>query len=403
MAEQQRFKANSLAFALQLTRGIGQLRIAAAEERAFGFWERQYNQQLKLILAQQILQDRSRLFQQIIPTLGLIALLGWGIPLVQSSLPLGSRPLSTGTFLAFYVAFGALMGGVVSLGNNILDGLGAVALWQQVKPLFSLRPEIYSSQSDPGKLRGYLKFDQVSFRYDSGRALVLNRVTLEAQPGEFVAIVGTPGSGKSTLVRLLLGFEVPESGAIYYDGQDLSRLNPATVRSQLGVVLQHGRIYQGTILENIAGRTLASMDEVWAAASMAGLVDEINRMPMGLHTVVSEGGINLSGGLQQQLLIARALVSQPQIIIFDEATNSLDYRTQQIVARSLEQLKITRIVIAHHASVIRNADRIYLLDGGHVVQQGHFTELMQEQELFRKMFKNMFKDQVSDSAGETEP
>ncbi|MGL5080331.1 MAG: NHLP bacteriocin export ABC transporter permease/ATPase subunit [Microcoleaceae cyanobacterium] len=388
---QQHLQTNSLGLTLQLTRGIGKLRVAGAEERAFLFWARQYNQRLSAVLNQQMFQDRIRLFNALIPTVGLIALFGLGIPLVSSTVIPNENTLSTGTFLAFYTAFGMLMAGVITLSNQVLESLEVVALWRRAKPLLKVQPEVHGNQSDPGQLLGYLKLDQVSFRYDSKRSLVLNRITLEVQPGEFIAIVGSSGSGKSTIVRLLLGFEVPESGAIYYDGQDLSRLNPTTVRRQLGVVLQNGQVYQGTIFENIAGRTLVSMEEVWEAAKVAGLIDEIHRMPMGMHTVVAEGGVNLSGGQRQQLLIARALVSQPQVIIFDEATNGLDCQTQWTVTQHLEQLKTTRIVVSHHSPMVRHADRIYVLEAGRIVQQGKFDQLIQENGPFQLMMASQIR------------
>ncbi len=205
---------------------------------------------------------------------------------------------------------------------------------------------------------------------------------MEAKPGEFIAIVGPSGSGKSTIVRLLLGFETPEAGTIFYDGRDLSGLDIAAVRRQLGVVLQNGRIMSGSIWENIAGGTIVTQDEAWEALQMAGLGDDIQAMPMGIHTIISEGGGNLSGGQRQRLFIARALVHKPQILLFDEATAALDNHTQGIVTHSLEQLGVTRVVIAHRLSTIRHADRIYVMDGGKIVQQGSFEELAAVEGLF---------------------
>ncbi|MGF1494828.1 MAG: NHLP bacteriocin export ABC transporter permease/ATPase subunit [Microcoleaceae cyanobacterium] len=386
---QQNLQASTLGLTFQLTKAIPKLRIAFAEERAFNFWMRQYYQQLGFILNQQILRDRVTLLSSLMPTIGLIAIFGFGVPMVQSASPLEPGELSIGRFLAFYMTFGLLISGVVSLSHTLLEGMSVIALWRQVKPLLKIQPEIHAYQSDPGQLLGYLKLDQVSFRYDPNRALVLNRVTLEVQPKKMVGIVGTPGSGKSTLVRLLLGFESPESGAIYYDGQDLSRLNYAAVRRQLGVVLQQGKIYRGTILENISGRTLASMDEVWEAAAVAGLVDEIQRSPMGMHTMIAEGGINLSGGQRQQLLIARALVTQPAVLILDEAMNSLDYQRRTTLMQYLEQLEVTRIIISRDPENLRHADQIYVLDAGRIVQQGSFEALhQQEAGLFQQLIGN---------------
>ena len=205
---------------------------------------------------------------------------------------------------------------------------------------------------------------------------------MEVKAGEFIAIVGPSGSGKSTILRLLLGFETPESGSIFYDGKDLSGLDITAVRRQLGVVLQHGRIMSGSIWENIAGGTIITPDETWEALQMAGLAEDVQAMPMGIHTIISEGGGNLSGGQRQRLLIARALVHKPQILLFDEATSALDNRTQAIVTQSLEALGVTRIVIAHRLSTIRHADRIYVMQTGRIVQQGSFEELASAEGLF---------------------
>ncbi|MEL6462358.1 MAG: ATP-binding cassette domain-containing protein, partial [Cyanobacteria bacterium J06621_15] len=215
----------------------------------------------------------------------------------------------------------------------------------------------------------------------------LDNITIKAQPGEFIAIVGPSGSGKSTIFRLLLGFETPESGTVFYDNQDLSTLNITAIRKQLGVVLQNGRIMSGSIWENIAGGAIVTQDKAIQALEMAGLSEDIKSMPMGIHTLVSEGGGNLSGGQRQRLFIARALVHQPQILLFDEATSALDNRTQAIVTQSLEQLGVTRVVIAHRLSTIRHADKIYVMQSGKIVQQGSFNELSAVEGLFADLIE----------------
>lgn len=206
-----------------------------------------------------------------------------------------------------------------------------------------------------------------------------------AAPGEFIALIGGSGSGKSTILRLLLGFETPIAGSIYYDGQDLSGLDVDAVRRQLGVVLQNGQLSSASIFENIAGGAQITLDEAWEAARMSGFAEDITAMPMQMHTVVSEGGGNLSGGQRQRLLIARALALKPRILLFDEATSALDNRTQAIVSESLDKLQVTIIAIAHRLSTIRNAHRIYVLQAGRVVQQGTFQELAAVEGLFAQL------------------
>jgi ATP-binding cassette subfamily C protein len=227
--------------------------------------------------------------------------------------------------------------------------------------------------------------DHITFRYRSDGTLTLDDVSISAEPGDFIAIVGGSGSGKSTIFRLLLGFETPEFGTIYYDGQDLSGLDVDAVRRQLGVVLQNGKLMSASIFENIAGGAQITLDEAWEAARMSGLADDIAAMPMQMHTVISEGGGNISGGQRQRLLIARALALKPRILLFDEATSALDNRTQAIVSESLDKLQVTRIAIAHRLSTIRNAHRIYVLQAGRVVQQGSFEELASQEGLFAQL------------------
>jgi len=199
--------------------------------------------------------------------------------------------------------------------------------------------------------------------------------------------VGPSGSGKSTLLRLLLGFEALEGGAIFYDGQELGGLDVQAVRRQMGVVLQSGRLMSGDIYTNIIGASSATLQEAWTAARMAGLAEDIEAMPMGMHTVISEGGGTLSGGQRQRLLIARAIVARPRILLFDEATSALDNRTQAIVSASLESLQATRIVVAHRLSTIVNAHRIFVMERGQLVQTGTFSELMAQKGPFAELAK----------------
>jgi ABC-type bacteriocin/lantibiotic exporter with double-glycine peptidase domain len=226
----------------------------------------------------------------------------------------------------------------------------------------------------------------VSFRYGEDGPLVLEDVTFSARPGEFLAIVGPTGCGKSTILRLLLGFEQPASGSVLYDGQDLTELDITLVRRQCGVVLQSGALLAGSIKDNIVGSASYTLDDAWAAARMAGMDEEITAMPMGMQTVVSEGTSTLSGGQRQRIMIARALVSRPRMVFFDEATSALDNPTQLVVAESTRNLNATRVVIAHRLSAVADADRILVLDRGRIVQEGTYERLMADREgLFARL------------------
>ncbi len=369
---------------VQIINGVSKLRVAGAEVRAFAFWGKRYSTQLQLMLSTQGIEDMLTTVGEILPAFTNAIVFALAVSMLQQSQQQGGG-FSIGTFLAFNAAFGSFIGGATSLSSAVVDVLEVVPLWQRSLPILQAEPETNTTKADPGRLAGSLKVDQLSFRYRADGALTLNNINIEAKPGEFIALVGPSGCGKSTLFRLLLGFEFPESGSIYYDGQDLSGLDVQAVRRQMGVVLQGGRLMSASIFENIAGGGLITQDEAWEAAQRAGFDQDIAAMPMGIHTVVSEGGTNLSGGQRQRLLIARALVLKPKILLFDEATSALDNRTQAIVSQSLEQLKVTRIAIAHRMSTIRKADRIYVLQNGCIIQQGSFEQLAYQEGLFAQL------------------
>ena len=374
---------------VQLVNGVAKLRIAGAEERAFAYWGQQYTRQLQLTLSTQKLEDAVAVFNTVTPPLTAVALF-WLAGVLISPAPMqmfSNTGLSAGEFLAFNVAFGTFISGVTSLSNTVVDVLDIIPTWQRSQPILRAEPEVDLNKADPGRLTGAIRVDHVTFRYREDGALILDDVTIEIKPGEFIALVGPSGSGKSTVMRLLLGFETPFSGTVSYDGQDLSGLDVSAVRRQLGVVLQNSRINAGSIFENIASGALISLDDAWMAAERSGLADDIRAMPMQMHTLISEGGSNLSGGQRQRLVIARALALQPRVLLFDEATSALDNRTQAIVSESLDRLKATRIVIAHRLSTIRNADRIYVLEAGRVVQQGSFDQLAQQPGLFAQLIR----------------
>lgn len=369
---------------VQIINGVAKLRVAGAEVRAFAFWGKRYGSQLQLMLSTQGIEDMLTTIGEVLPAFTNAIVFALAVSMLQQSQQEGGG-FSIGIFLAFNAAFGSFIGGATSLSHSVVEVLEVVPLWQRSQPILQAEPETNSTKADPGRLSGSLKVDQLNFRYRADGVLILNNVNIEAKPGEFIALVGPSGCGKSTLFRLLLGFELPESGSIYYDGQDLSGLDVQAVRRQMGVVLQNGRLMSASIFENIAGGGLITQDEAWEAAQRAGFDRDIAAMPMGIHTVVSEGGTNLSGGQRQRLLIACALVLKPKILLFDEATSALDNRTQAIVSQSLEQLKVTRIAIAHRMSTIRKADRIYVLQNGCIVQQGSFEQLAYQEGLFAQL------------------
>lgn len=378
-------RGNIFGQTVQLVNGISKLRVAGAEERAFAFWSKNYSQQVKLELSKQQVEDGVALFNTVMPTLTSGVLFWFTISLFDQTQTSGATGLSLGTFLAFNTAFGSFIRGATDLSNTATEAMQVIPEWKRTQPIVRTLPEVDLSKANPGKLIGRIVVEHVSFRYRSDGPLTLDEVSIYAEPGEFIALVGASGSGKSTIFRLLLGFETPEAGRIYYDGQDLSSLDVEAVRRQMGVVLPNGRLISASIFDNIACGAQITPDEAWEAARMAGLADEIAAMPMKMHTVISEGGGNISGGQRQRLLIARALALKPRILLFDEATSALDNRTQAIVSESLDKQEVTRIVIAHRLSTIRNAHRIYVLKAGRLVQQGSFEELASQEGLFAQL------------------
>ncbi|MDZ8066651.1 MAG: NHLP bacteriocin export ABC transporter permease/ATPase subunit [Nostoc sp. DedQUE08] len=372
---------------VQLINGVAKLRVTMAEERAFAAWAKKYSQQIRLKASWQEIKDGISVFNEALPLVSSILLFGFAMLLMQTRLTLG-------TFVAFNYALTIFIKGVIDLSNTVSEIWSIVPIWERAKPIWRSQPEYDSTKVNPGQLSGRIALNRVSFRYSENGSLILNDVSLHAEPGEFVAIVGSSGSGKSTILRLLLGFETPLTGSIYYDGKDLAEMELQAVRRQLGVVLQNGKIGTGSIFDSITGGALVSLEEAWSAAQMAGFANDIKQMPMGMHTIVAEGGSNLSGGQRQRLLIARSLVSKPKIILMDEATSALDNRTQAIVTESLAKLNATRVVIAHRLSTIRNADRIYVIDAGHVVQVGNFSELIAQTGLFAKLVAQQLEGEL---------
>lgn len=371
---------------VQLVDGVGKLRIAGAAERAFQHWAGSYGERLKLDDRITRWRDRLSVFSHTLPGTSSAILFLVAHDSVVAGPGVGS--LTLGTFLAFTVAFSVFLSGVTSLAETVVSVLDLHARARRIQPLIEAQPEVSSGRTAPGRLKGSIALERVDFRYTEDAPRVLRGIELHAEPGEFVAIVGPSGSGKSTLLRLLLGFEKPTAGHVLYDGRDLESLDVTAVRSQLGVVLQEGRLDAGSIFDNIACGAPLDMDQAWAAIEDAGLARDISEMPMGLHTILGAGGGTISGGQRQRLLIARALARRPRIVLFDEATSSLDNRSQAVVAESLQKLHATRVVIAHRLSTIRRADRIYVLDAGQVVQVGTYDELLgQEDGLFSSMMR----------------
>lgn len=375
--QQIRADASVSSFLIQMLWGIQKIRLMGGEDRAFARWMGRFAEQRRLIA-------RADRIGSMITTLGDI------LPILASVLIFylvarQQEPIAIGSFVAFAAAFGTFHAAILGLVTAFSDALSAFPIYENMKPILQEQPEIDEDRAPAPELSGRVEMRNLAFRYQEGSPLVLNGIDFSVRPGEFVAFVGPSGSGKSTIFRLLLGFETPEQGTVTYDGIDLARLDPSTLRRQMGVVLQQGTILPGSIYENICGASLVAMEDAWEAARMAGLDEEIEAMPMEMHTVLSDGGGGLSGGQRQRLMIARAVVRRPSILLMDEATSALDNRTQAIVSDSLTHLNATRIVIAHRLSTIMQADKIFVVVDGRIQQRGTYQELLEADGPFREL------------------
>ena len=369
----------------QMITGLAKLRVANAEPYVLARWAGLFARQRGATLRARRWAAAQLAFNGLFTPLASAVLLG----VMWTSLLAGDESSSFGlaAFLVAFSAFGQLAAGVTGLIAAATAVIALVPLFERVKPLLEAEPESAGDRTDPGDLTGDIELRDVHFRYQTDGDDVLNGVSLRIRPGDYVAIVGPSGSGKSTIYRLLFGFERPASGAVLFDGHDLLNLDPETVRRHLGVVLQDGQVAADTILNNVAGSSRPTTDEIWDAVRAAGLEDDIRAMPMGLHTMLHEGGRGLSGGQRQRLLIARALARKPRILLLDEATSALDNHTQSVVQDSLGRLSITRIVIAHRLSTVRDVDRIYVLDRGRIAERGRYDELIARGGVFAELAK----------------
>ncbi|MGC9377360.1 NHLP bacteriocin export ABC transporter permease/ATPase subunit [Streptomyces sp. MH13] len=359
-------KLNNQAF--QTLRGLPKLRVAAAENYAYAAWAEQFAHSREL-------QQRAGRIKNLNAVLGAVYLPLCTLLMFMLLAGPARGSMSAAEFLTFNASVTMLLTSVTQLTGAFVSAVAALPLFEEIRPVLDATPEVRTASTRPGPLSGAVEARRLSFRYTDDGPLVLDDVSFEARPGEFVAVVGASGCGKSTLLRLLIGFDRPLSGSVLYDGQDLAALDQSAVRRQCGVVLQHAQPFSGSILDVICGTEPYTPEEVMAAAEMAGLAEDIKRMPMGLHTIVSGSGA-VSGGQRQRLMIAQALIRRPRILFFDEATSALDNETQRAVIESTKALDATRIVIAHRLSTVLDADRVIVMEDGRVAQQGPPAELL---------------------------
>jgi NHLM bacteriocin system ABC transporter ATP-binding protein len=367
-------KANGLIF--QLFKGIQKIRLVGAENRAFSQWAYQYSDIAKLDFDPPFIIKGSAAITNLIRLMGTVAIY----------LLAARSQISIADFMSFNVAYGMVSGSVLSLSTAAAALATIGPIIHMLQPILKAAPEVTEAAVRVNRLSGSFELNNVSFRYSESMPMVVDNLSLKVQKGQYIAIVGKTGCGKSTLIRLLLGFEKPQLGAVYYDGKDLGDLDAGTVRRNIGVVMQNGKLLNGSLYGNIViAAPWLTMDDAWEAAEMAGLADDIRAMPMGMFTMVSEGGGGFSGGQKQRLMIARAIAAKPRILFLDEATSALDNITQKHVSDALAGLKSTRIVIAHRLSTIKECDRIIVLDGGGIAEDGTYDELVSRKGIFAEL------------------
>ncbi len=365
--KQMELSAQESGMSYALITGIQKIKLSGAEKRAYARWSDLYAKQVAM-------QYNPPLFLRLNSVISTAISLTGTLVMYYMALQSG---VGVSDYYAFNAAYGMVSGAFMSLAGIAMTLAQFRPVMAMAKPIMDAEPEVSEGKQVIDRISGAIEVSNVSFRYREDMPLILDDLSLKIRPGQYVAIVGSTGCGKSTLMRILLGFEKPQKGAVYYNGKDLNTIDLKSLRRKIGVVMQNGKLFQGDIYSNIViSAPNLTVDQAWEAAEMAGIAEDIRRMPMGMHTLISEGSGGISGGQRQRLMIARAIAPKPKVLMFDEATSALDNLTQKTVSDSLEKLKCTRIVIAHRLSTIRNCDRIIYLEKGKIVEDGTYDELI---------------------------
>jgi ABC-type bacteriocin/lantibiotic exporter with double-glycine peptidase domain len=359
-----------------LITGVQKIKLAGAEKRVFAKWLDLYAEGAELTY-------NPPAFLKLNPVFSTALSAASNIVMVLLAVKSG---IGQSSYFAFTAAYGMLMGAFMSVSGTALSAAQIRPILEMAEPFLKTEPETAEDKEIVTGLSGSVEIDHVSFRYSADGPYILNDLSLKIRSGEYVAVVGKTGCGKSTLVRLLLGFEKPETGAVFYDGKNIETLDLPSLRRKIGTVMQDAGLFQGDIYSNIViTAPELTLDEAWEAAEKAGIADDIRAMPMGMSTFVSEGQGGISGGQRQRLMIARAIAPKPKFLIFDEATSALDNRTQKQVSEALDKMGCTRLVIAHRLSTIRHCDRILVLDGGRIIEDGTYDELIEQNGFFAEL------------------
>ena len=381
---QMELAARESGLSYSLISGIEKIKLAGAEKRAFSKWANAYAAQSKYMYDPPMLV---KVFPAIITAISLAG------TIIIYYLAIKTR-VDISQYYAFNAAFAIVEGAFSTLVPMIEPAAQIAPTFELLRPIIETEPEIAEDKPVIEKLSGGIELSNITFRYSEDMPPVLDDLSLKIRSGEYIAITGKTGCGKSTMMRIMLGFEKPQKGAVYYDGRDLNRIDLKSLRSKIGTVMQNGSLFLGDIFSNIViSAPWLTLQDAWEAAEMAGIAEDIRQMPMNMFTIIGEGTGGISGGQKQRLMIARAIAPKPKILMFDEATSALDNITQKQVSDALDSLKCTRVVIAHRLSTIKNCDRIIVLDEGRIVEDGTYDELMEKKGFFAELVS---RQQVKD-------
>lgn len=366
----------------RLIGGMQKIKLTGSEKRAYAKWAEKYAERSGTTFNPPVIMKIGGVLNTAVSMLGTIIFFAIG----------AKSGMTAAEYMAFSVAYGLICGSVLSLGKIVSAAAQIRPNYQLAKPILETEPENYSSKETLPDRIDNIVLSHVNFRYCAETPYIFNDLNLIIRRGEYIGIVGKTGCGKSTLVRLLLGFEKPSDGSIYINGVNIKDIDCKSIRRKMGVVMQSTKLFVGTVFSNIsATNPMMTMDQAWKVAQMVGIEDDIKNMPMEMRTLITEGGGGLSGGQRQRLVIARALASNPDVLIFDEATSALDNITQKHVSESLDKLSCTKIVIAHRLSTIKHCDRIIVIDDGKIVEEGTFEQLMDKQGYFTDLVKRQME------------
>jgi len=377
------YAAKESGMSYSMITGVQKIKLAGAEKRIFAKWLDLYSEGAELTY-------NPPLFIKLNAVINLAISLVSNIILYYLAVVSG---IGQSSYFAFTSAYGMLSGAFMALSGMALSAARIKPILEMAEPFLKTEPETSDNKEIVTSITGAVELDHISFRYAEGLPLVIDDLSLKIRPGEYVAVVGKTGCGKSTLMRLLLGFEKPEKGSVRFDGKDINTLDLPSLRKKIGTVMQDAHLFQGDIYSNIVITSpQLTLDDAWEAAEKAGIAEDIRSMPMQMNTIIAEGQGGISGGQRQRLMIARAIAPKPKLLMFDEATSALDNKTQKQVSEALDAMGCTRIVIAHRLSTIKHCDRILVIDEGHIIEDGTYDELIEKDGYFAKLVERQRLD-----------